>query len=50
VHWRVPPPACGWQLPNPCDLQVALLDVLGQRITLAPADTGIGSVGTGVRS
>ena len=50
VHWRVPPPACGWQLPNPCDLQVALLDVLGQRLTLAPADTGIGSVGTGVRS
>jgi len=50
VHWRVPPTACGWQLPNPCDLQVALLEVLGQRPVLAPVDTGLGSVGTGVRS
>jgi hypothetical protein len=50
VHWRVPPTACGWQLPNPCDLQVTLLDVLGQRSVLAPVDTGLGSVGTGLRS
>jgi hypothetical protein len=50
VHWRVPPPACGWSLPDPCDLQVALLEVLGQRPPVVPADTGLGSVGTGVRS
>jgi hypothetical protein len=49
VHWRVPPPACGWNLPDPCGLQVALLDVLGHRPSLA-VDAGLGSVGTGVRS
>jgi hypothetical protein len=49
VHWRVAPSACGWRLPNPCDLQVALLEVLGQRPALT-ATSGSGSVGTGVRS
>ena len=50
VHWRVPPSACDWELPSPCGLQVALLDVLGQRPVLAPIDLGAGSVGTGIRS
>jgi hypothetical protein len=31
VHWRVPPSACDWYLPDPCELQVALLEVLGSR-------------------
>jgi hypothetical protein len=50
VHWRVPPSACGWQLPNPSDLQVALLEVLGQRPVLTPTTNASGAVGTGVRS
>jgi hypothetical protein len=50
VQWRVPPSACGWDLPSPRDLQVALLDVLGQRPVLAPRDRGLGSVVTGIRS
>ncbi|WP_051581550.1 bifunctional DNA primase/polymerase [Pseudonocardia acaciae] len=49
VHWRVPPAACGWRLPDPYHLQVALLDVLGQRPGLASAGSVPGSVGTGVR-
>lgn len=50
VHWRVPPQACGWHLSDPRGLQLALLDVLGQRSTLVTLDSGLGSVGTGVRS
>lgn len=50
VHWRVPPSTCGWQLPRPSDLQVALLDVLGHRPVLAPIGLGLGSVATGIRS
>jgi Bifunctional DNA primase/polymerase, N-terminal len=50
VHWRVPPSVCDWELPSPCGLQVALLEVLGQRPVLAPIDLGAGSVGTGIRS
>lgn len=49
VHWRVPPSACGWRLPDPYHLQVALLDVLGQRPRLASVGSVSGSVGTGVR-
>jgi Bifunctional DNA primase/polymerase, N-terminal len=49
VHWRVPPSACGWRLPDPYHLQVALLDVLGQRPGLASVSSAFGSVGTGVR-
>jgi len=50
VHWRVPPSACGWRLPNPSDLQVALLEVLGQRPVLTATPNASGAVGTGVRS
>jgi hypothetical protein len=50
VHWRVPPSACDWRLPEPCDLQAALLETLGQRPGLASSCTGLSSVGTGVRS
>jgi hypothetical protein len=50
VHWRVAPSACEWDLPSPCDLQVALLDVLGHRPVPAVIDLGAGSVGTGIRS
>lgn len=49
VHWRVPPSACGWRLPDPYHLQVALLDVLGHRPRLALVGSVSGSVGTGVR-
>lgn len=50
VHWRVSPSACRWRLADPDHLQVALLEVLGQRRTLAAAGPCVGSVGTGVRS
>ncbi|HEY1971042.1 MAG TPA: bifunctional DNA primase/polymerase [Pseudonocardia sp.] len=50
AHWRVPPWACDWRLPSSCDLQVAMLDGLGQRPTATVAATGFGTVGTGVRS
>jgi hypothetical protein len=50
VHWRVAPSACGWHLPNPSDLQVALLEVLGQRPVLTATTNASGAVGTGVRS
>lgn len=49
VHWRVPPSACGWRLPDPYHLQVALLHVLGQRPRLASVGFVSGSVATGVR-
>jgi hypothetical protein len=49
VHWRVSPAAADWVLPDPCLLQVALLDVLGQRLAPAGPDRA-GSVATGVRS
>jgi hypothetical protein len=48
VHWRVPPTACDWRLPDPCDLQVAVLDVVGARTVATPGAAG--SVGTGIRS
>jgi Bifunctional DNA primase/polymerase, N-terminal len=49
VHWRVPPESCDWRLPEPSDLQVAVLDVVGSRPIAAPS-TAAGSVGTGIRS
>ncbi|MDQ2710478.1 MAG: bifunctional DNA primase/polymerase [Actinomycetota bacterium] len=48
VHWRVPPSAAGRTLPDTYDVQVVLLDVLGQRPVLAAATAGSGAVGTGV--
>lgn len=42
VHWRVPPSACDWRLPDPADLQLALLDVLSTRPGLAGAGIGHG--------
>ena len=45
VQWRIPPVASDRQLPEPAELQVAVLDVVGSRRTRSP-----GSVGTGIRS
>jgi hypothetical protein len=50
VQWRVPPSACGWRLPESCDLQVAVLEVVGSRAQTVSPCTAPGSVGTGVRS
>jgi bifunctional DNA primase/polymerase-like protein len=50
VHWRVPPMTCDWQLPAASDLQVAVLEVVGSRVTAVGPGPAPGSVGTGVRS
>jgi hypothetical protein len=50
MTWRVPPAACGWRLPDACDLQAAMLDVLGPVSGTAVPATGFGCVATGVRS
>jgi hypothetical protein len=45
----VQPAACDWRLPEPSDLQIAVLDVVGSRPIAAPG-TAAGSVVTGIRS
>ncbi|MBV9315076.1 MAG: bifunctional DNA primase/polymerase [Pseudonocardia sp.] len=50
VHWRIPPSAHDGCPPDTYDLQVALLETLGQRSAVAAATTRFGAVGTGVRS
>jgi len=49
VRWRNPP-AGDWTLPDTYDVQVALLDVLGQRPVLACSAAAAGTVATGVHS
>lgn len=50
VRWRIPPSEGNEALPDTYDVQLALLDVLGQRPTLAGVSAGSGAVATGVHS
>lgn len=54
VHWRASPAAGGWRLPDPYDVQFALVEALSQRPAAAgvPATmpAPVGPVSTGIRS
>jgi hypothetical protein len=48
TQWKVAPTTAG--LPDTYEVQIAVLDVLGERPVLAAASVGSGAVGTGVNS